>query len=518
MASEALSFGEFRLDLEQPQLTRNGAPVPLKRRTLDVLCVLAAARGEIVTKSALMARVWLDVVVTENNLQVHLSALRRALDEGRSGESFLVTVPGRGYRLLGVGAPGLAGADAATRRRPVVPDRPSIAVLPFTNMSGDPEQEYFADGIVEDIITELSRVRWLFVIARNSSFAYKGRSVDIKDAGAALGVRYVLEGSVRRSANRVRITGQLVDASTRAHLWADRFDGALDDIFDLQDQVTSRVVGAIAPKLQQAEIERAKRKPTDSLDAYDFFLRGTACVHRMSRETTSEALRLFARSSELDPEYASPYGAAAFCYVVRKLNGWPVDRADIAETGRLATLAAELGQDDAVALTFAGLALGYVAGDFERAIKLIDRARDLNPNFATAWYASGTVRAFRGGEPDLAIDHLTRAIRLSPFDPLMFGMVGMMAVAHFCAGRYAEAAEWAEKACLERPGILATLRGAVVNNALAGRRQETERALARLLELDPGMRIRDVRNHRSFGRAEDLARYEEGLRRAGLPE
>jgi len=492
--------------------------VPLKGRALDVLCVLAAARGEIVSKDALMSRVWPDVVVEENNLPVHISALRRALDAGKNGESFLVTVPSRGYRLIGLTAVRLNG-DAGSRQGPAVPDKPSIAVLPFLNMSGDPEQDYFADGIVEDIITALSRLRWLFVIARNSSFAYKGRNVDIKDVGAALGVRYVLEGSVRKAANRVRITGQLIDASSGAHLWADRFDGALDDIFDLQDQVTASVVGAIAPKLEQAEIERAKRKPTENLDSYDYFLRGIASTHRMSKESTSEALRLLAKSIERDPEFASPYGAAAFCYVVRKLNGWPVDPADVVETDRLASLAAEFGKEDAVALAFAGLALGYVAGDFDRAVALIDRARDLNPNFAIAWYASGTVRAFRGGEPDVAIDHLTRAIRLSPFDQLMFAMLGMMAFAHVCAGRYQEAAEWAEKACLERPNVLATLRGAAVSNALAGRQQEAERALARLLELDPGLRVRDVRNRTgSFGRPEDLAKYEEGLRKAGLPE
>ena len=278
MDGEALSFGDFRLDLGRRELTRNGAPVRLKGRALDVLCVLAAAGGEIVTKDALMARVWPNVVVEENNLQVQISALRRALDEGKNGESFLVTVPSRGYRLVGIAAPGGRCGPAPAGQGPAVPDKPSIAVLPFTNMSGDPEQDYFADGIVEDIITALSRMRWLFVIARNSSFTYKGRGVDIKQVGAELGVRYVLEGSVRKAANRVRITGQLIDASNGAHLWADRFDGALDDIFDLQDQVTARVVGAIAPKLEQAEIERAKRKPTGSLDAYDCFLRGIACL------------------------------------------------------------------------------------------------------------------------------------------------------------------------------------------------------------------------------------------------
>jgi TolB-like protein len=518
-AGEEVAFGDFRLDLERRTLTRDGATVLLKGRPLDVLCVLAEARGETVSKDTLLARVWPNTVVEENNLQVHISALRRVLDQG-SAQTHLVTVPGRGYRLIGM--TGRRRDDHTPRQGaavPAIPDKPSIAVLPFTNISGDPEQEYFADGMVEDIITALSRVRWLFVIARNSSFVYKGRTVDIKQVGAELGVRYVLEGSVRKAANRIRITGQLIDTSNGAHLWAERFDGALDDIFELQDQVTSRVVGAIAPKLQQAEIERAKRKPTESLDAYDCYLRGIACTHRPSQEATSEALQMFARAIELDPDFAAAYGGAALCYVLRKLNGWPLDRADMVETDRLATRAGEFGQDDATALTFAGLAVGYVVGDSDRALRLIDRARELNPNLATAWYASGTMRTFRGGEPDVAIEHLTRAMRLSPFDPFTFGMQGMMALAHVCAGRYDEAADWAEKSCQERPNVAALLRGATVANALAGRQHEAERALARLRVLDPELRVRDVRNRvGTFGRPEDLARYEEGLRRAGLPE
>ena len=271
-------------------------------------------------------------------------------------------------------------AEAARSR---LPDKPSIAVLPFQNMSGDPEQEYFADGIVEEIITALSRMRWLFVIARNSSFTYKGRAVDVKQVGRELGVRYVLEGSVRKAANRVRITGQLIDASTGAHLWADRFDGALEDIFDLQDQVTASVVGAIAPKLEQAEIERAKRKPTESLDAYDYYLRGMASFHQGTREANDEALPLFYRAIELDPDFASAYGMAAWCYAQRKMNGWVTDRAqEIAETARLARRAAELGKDDAVALCAGGFALAYVVGDLDDGGAMIDRALVLNPNLA----------------------------------------------------------------------------------------------------------------------------------------
>jgi adenylate cyclase len=241
----------------------------------------------------------------------------------------------------------LRGGAAALRPALVLPDRPSIAVLPFENMSGDAEQDYFADGMVEEIITALSRMRWLFVIARNSSFTYKGRAVDVKQVGRELGVRYVLEGSVRKAGSRVRITGQLIDTSTGAHLWAERFDGGMEDIFVLQDQVTASVVGAIGPKLEQAEIERAKRKPTASLDAYDYYLRGMACFHQWTREANSEALSHFHQAIELDPNFASAYGLAARCYATRKAGGWVTDRArDIAEAERLARRAVELGKDD----------------------------------------------------------------------------------------------------------------------------------------------------------------------------
>jgi TolB-like protein len=512
MGGDEIGFGRFRLNLGQRELLRAGAPVRLGARAMDILAVLASAKGEVVSKDELLTRVWPGLTVEENNLQVQISALRKVLGEDGGGPSHLVTVPGRGYRLVGF-------SDVAPS--PQLPDKPSIAVLPFQNMSDDPKQDYFADGIVEDIITALCHIRWIFVIARNSSFAYKGRSVDVKQVARELGVRYVLEGGVRKADRRVRITAQLIDAATGAHLWADHFDGDLEHIFDLQDQVTASVVGAISPKLEQAEIERTKHKPTESLDAYDYFLRGLASAHRMNRDATTEAQRLFARAIELDPDFASPHGGAAFCYVVRKMNGWMSNpaAADIAEAARLAWRAAELGKDDAVALSFGGLALGYVAGDLEGAVALIDRSLALNPNLATAWYASGTVRAFRGGEPDLAIEHLARAMRLSPLDPFLFTMQGVTAFAHFFAGRYDEASAWAEKAFWQRPNILATLRILAVSNAFAGRLEEAQKAVARALQLDPEMRISNLKGRiGTFRRPEDYAKYAEGLRMAGLPE
>src|SRR3954452_3165393 len=459
MSGEEVSFGRFRFDLGRRELSRDGIPVRLGSRALDVLCVLATARGNVITKDELLARVWPGQVVEENNLQVQVSALRKALDEEKSGQSYLVTVPGRGYRLIGVagGSPG-----------PALPDKPSIAVLPFQNMSDDPQQEYFADGIVEEIIAALCHMRWLFVIARDSSFAYKGRTADVKQVGRELGVRYVVEGGIRKAAQRVRITAQLIDASTGAHLWSDHFDGGLEDIFDLQDQVAASVVGAIAPKLEQAEIERAKRKPTESLDAYDYFLRGMASLHQWTKESNDEALRLFYKSIELDPGFASAYGMAAWSFVWRKVNGWMGGRqTEIDEAGRLARRAIDLGAEDAVALSGGGYALVFVAHDVDRGAAYIDRALALNPKLAWALHSSGWTKAFLG-EPDAAIKLLTHAMRLNPLDPLSFRAQGGIALAHFLAGRYDEAALWAEKALRERPNYPAAIRELAAANALAG--------------------------------------------------
>jgi len=361
-------------------------------------------------------------------------------------------------------------------------------------------------------------MRWLFVIARNSSFVYKGKAIDVKQVGRELGVRYVLEGSVRKAANRVRITGQLVDTTKGAHLWADRFDGGLDDIFDLQDQVTASVVGAIAPTLEKAEIERAKRKPTESLDAYDYYLRGMANVHLWTKEANSEALRLFYKAIELDPDFASAYGMAAWCYAWRKWNGWMVDRKqEIAETRRLAQRAAELGKDDAVALCRGGFALGHVVGDLEGGAVLINRALVLNPNLATAWLLSGWIRAFLG-EPEVAIEHLTRAMRLSPLDPLTFLAQGGIAWAHFFAARYDEVSSWAEKALREQPNYVQGMRMSAAGHALAGRLEEAQKAMACMRQFDPELRVSNLKDVIGFFGTDDFARYAEALRKAGLPE
>ena len=387
-------------------------------------------------------------------------------------------------------------------------------------MSGDPEQEYFADGMVEDIITALSRFRQLFVIARNSSFTYKGKAVDVKQVGRELGVRYILEGSVRKGGDRLRITGQLVDAITGAHLWADRFDGTVANIFELQDEVTERVIGAVAPAVDQAEITRAKKKPTDSLELYDCFLRGRECLFRFTAEGYSEALRLLYRAIDLDPEFASAYGAAAHCFSIRKGQGWAggLSPQETVEATRLARQAVTIGRDDALALTWGGYALAYIAHELDAAVASIDRALLLNANLSNAWLNSGWIRIWSGA-PEVALEHIARALRMSPLDPALVSMKTATAHAHYFLGHHLEASAWAEQALAEQPRMHAALRIAAASYALCERTTEAQQLKGRILEIDPRFRVSTLREMLGpYRRPEFLEKYAEGLRLAGLPE
>jgi TolB-like protein/Tfp pilus assembly protein PilF len=403
-----------------------------------------------------------------------------------------------------------------------LPDKPSIAVLPFETMSGDPEQDYFADGIVEEIITALSRIHWLFVIARNSSFTYKGRVVDVKQVGRELGVRYVLEGSVRKAVDRVRIASQLIDAATGAHIWADHFDGALSDIFDLQDQITARVVGAIEPNLRRAEIERARRKPTASVDAYDLFLRALALNNTRKEEDNKEALRLLHHAIEIDRRYAAAYGLASYCYLRQKSQGF-ASRADpvvAAEGMRMARLAAEYGQDDSEALWMAGVTMSMLAGEVEDGLALIDRSLALNPNSANALMASGLVRALIG-ETDSAISPLQRSRQLSPLDPIAYGTSLGFAWVHFMAGRYEEASAACDRTLHEAPTYFPpALHVKIACCGLLGQPEEGRKWVERLLAVDPEARVSSLREwFRLFiKKAAGLEAVLDGMRRAGMPE
>jgi adenylate cyclase len=364
-----------------------------------------------------------------------------------------------------------------------LPEKPSIAVLPFQNMSGDPEQEYFADGMVEEIITALSRIRWLFVIARNSSFAYRDQAVDVKRVGRELGVRYVLEGSVRKGGKRVRITAQLIEAETGAHLWADRFDGSLEDVFDLQDKVASSVAGVIEPALQAAEAARSAGRPTEDLSAYDFYLRAQAMMWSSSRQLP-ETLRLLEQAIGRDPRYGPALAWAAICCLrLVQDNRSENPEADRQKGADLARRALELSRDDPVVLANAALALAGFGEDIGGMMALADRALALNPNYARGWHISGNLRVW-AGEPDIAIEHLEVSLRLSPRARSGNGMV-MLGVAYFEAQRFAEAVPHLVLASEEDAGYAIPLRYLAACYAHMGMLDEAREVIARLAKITP---------------------------------
>jgi TolB-like protein len=436
-SSEIFLFGHFRLDRAGGGLFRRYAdgdfvPIATGSRALEILTVLVERRGDIVSKEEIMGTGWPRRVVAEGNLFVQIAALRRILDGAQPGQSCIQTVIGRGYRFVApvtrvepaslpisssISADRGGGPEAEDQRGISLaaafptPDKPSIAVLPFANLSADPEQEYFADGMVEEIITALSRIRWLFVLARNSSFTYKGQAIDVKRVGRELGVRYVLEGSVRKAANRVRIAGQLIEAETGAHLWADRFDGSLEDVFDLQDKVASSVAGVIEPALQAAETARSASRRTSELSAYDLHLRAYAMYHT---HRMRQALALVEEALARDPNYGPALGLAAQCCQHLATGFTAPDRDAIRPKGiEFGRRAIEVAGDDPGVLADAAMALAVLGEDIDAMIALVDHALAFNPSFARGWYISGFLRLW-AGQTDLAIEHGEIASRLSP--------------------------------------------------------------------------------------------------------
>lgn len=560
-----LVFGDCALDVDRRELSRAARVVATTPQVFDLLVYLAENRQRVVTRDDLLDAVWRGRIVSESTLASHINAARKAVGDNGQLQQVIRTVPRKGFRFVadvrnvglrdadegaaaeaarsGEGAAhavaartdaappaappatastaapaGAAGTAPLPSAAPSLPNRPSIAVLPFVNLSGQPDQDYLADGVVEDIIAALSRHRWLFVVSRNSSFTYRANAVDVKQVGRELGVRYVLEGSFRRAGDRVRITGQLVDAATCTHHWAGRFEGVLGDIFALYDQITESVVGSLAPQLEQVEIERATHTPTGSLDAYDYYLRGMAQLHRGTRASMGLALPLFHQAIAADAEFSSAYAMAAWCHCWRKVNDWMTDAAsECAEGVRLARRAIELGRGDAVALTRGGHALAHLAGDMAGGIALIDRALVLNPNLASAWFLGAFLRVWHGETED-AIASFTRAMRLSPLDPEMYRMQAGIGIAHLFAGRYGEAASWAEKGLRELPGFMLAVAVIAASRALLGQQAEAAAAMAQLRQASPDLRISTLKRWLPIHRPDDLAVFQDGLRRAGLPD
>jgi len=510
-------FEDYALDIERRELVRGTGAVPVEPQVFDLLHYLIRNRERVVSRDDLVASVWRGRTVSESALSTRLNAARSALADNGHEQRLIKTLARRGVRFVGAvrEEPGIA--DAGPMQLPAGgSDKPSIAVLPFENLGGDPEQDYFADGIVEEITTALSRNRAFFVIARNSSFTYKGRPVNSRQVGRELGVRYLLEGSVRESAGRVRVTGQLIEADSGRHLWADRFDADLSSVFELQDQIVTRVVGAIAPQLEKAEMDRARKNATGDLAAYDLYLRGLASWNRWTKQDNAKALQLFYAAMERDREFSTPYGLAASCYLFAKANGW-ASSFDEKEIARLAEQAADVGADDPVALCWAGHVHAFFFKDVDRALLLVDRALELDVNLAVAWQRSGWVRGY-AGDSEGAIESLNRAIRLNPLDPRVFLTQSAMAFAHFVAGRDNEAAHWAAMALRIKPNWLPALRVAIAANAMGGRGDEAGRALKSYVGIDPEVSIAKICDYYPLRREADRRRLIVALRKAGLPE
>jgi TolB-like protein len=485
-------FGPYRLDTKAEILFRGTEPVAVGQRAVALLRVLIERPGTPIAKDALIEGVWPGVTVEESNLTAQIAALRRVFAEGaEDGARWIETLSRRGYRYIGppvsIEDDGAATASTAAVVAPAQSEKPSIAVLPFDNVSGDVDQEYFADGMAEDIITALSRFRWFLVIARNSSFIYKGRKVDVRHVGRELGVRYVLEGSVRKSGKRLRISAQLVEVATGTHLWANKYDGALEDVFDLQDQIAEGVVGAIEPSIRRAEIERARRKRPENLDAYDLYLRALPMAWAFSPEETSKAIPLLDRALLIDPGYAAAHGLAAFCH----LRGFAwgnlrdVEKATGVQHARI-VLASDT--DDATALAFSALGVGFMDRDADAARSAIEKALTLNPNSAQAFGLGAAVYSVIG-DFDRVVKYAQRSIQLSPFDPLHFVTLNALSRAHFLSSRYEEAIEAAQRALQVNPRFAPAYVWLIGSLVHLKRMTQAVDMNGRLLGIDPNFRF-----------------------------
>jgi TolB-like protein len=513
-------LGPFRLDKMGEILFRGAEPVSLGQRAVALLRVLVERAGAPVSKNALIEAAWPGLAVEEGNLTVQIAALRRVFEEVPGGESWIETLPRRGYRYVGpVMAIEDKGLAAATMMRPAsqlaLPNKSSIAVLPFDNMSSVPEQDYFCDGMVEDIITGLSRIRWLFVIARNSSFIYQGRSVDIKQIGRELGVRYVLQGSVRKATNRVRITAQLVEADSGAHLWAERYDRPLDDIFAVQDEITMCVVGAIEPSLRRVEIERVKRQRPNNLNAYDLVLRSLPFVFTRLPTDAARAISLLEDALKLEPNYGAAHAFLSWCIHARfRRGGLHLD--DRIAALHHAHAAIVHGNDDATALAAAAFVIVMDEHDTATALKLFERALELSNSNVFALSCSALTLGFLG-KTELAIERAQQALRLSPFDSWNHFPHAALAISYFHTKRYEDAVDAAQSGVNSNPGFSA-VRAFLTAALVRLERMDDAKAAAReILECEPSWTIRRAKD--IFGVVPAVfGPFAQAWREVGLPD
>jgi TolB-like protein/tetratricopeptide (TPR) repeat protein len=504
MVAAVSTFGPFAFDREQMKLTRDGRVFTLGGRGTALLAALADAKGGVVSKDALMQAAWPGLVVEEANLTVQIGALRRALGTGPDEQEWIVTVPRVGYRLLTL--------QAATDRGP-----PAVAVLPFENLSSDPEQSFLADGLVEEIITALSRFRTFAVVARNSTFAYKGRAVDVRDVARDLGVRYVLQGSVRRSGDKVRVAAQLIEGTSGAHLWAEKFEGAAADIFEFEDEITRSVIGLVEPRIRQAEIDRARRKRPESLDAWDLYVQALPLVYSAHVPGYTHAIELLDRAMTLDPGYAPALALASWAHERRKTYGGtaPVGVDDVAVSLTLAQRALDADPADPMALALLGWERILFRGDYA-GLAMCTRAVELNPNNRAILDLAAVAHLY-AGDPDQVIACSMRALQLSPGASDAFACICHIAEAHFAAGRFEEAAKWAHRSIdLEKDFVFSHF-FLSLSLALVGEIKEARDEMKIVLALRPDFTIAGWQADPM--RSPELRRLlVEGGRLAGMPE
>jgi TolB-like protein len=519
-------FEEFALDTERRELHRGQDVVAIAPQVFDLLDYLICNRERVVSKDDLISAIWNGRIVSDAALTTRLNIVRSVIGDTGHQQRLIKTLPRKGFRFVGpvremLQPPGGAVADdpdEPSKAALALPDKPSIAVLPFQNMSGDPEQEYFADGMAEDILTGLSRHRWLFVIARNSSFTYKGRAVDVRQVGRELGVRYVLEGSVRRAGSRVRFTAQLVDTATGNHVWGEKYDGQAEDLFDLQDRITEAVVGILEPTIQLAEIERTRRKRPENLGAYDYYLRALALTDTFTHDSIQAMRNNCLQAIALDPTFAPAYALAARTYIQTHTQGWTVDEPrERAEVLDLVERGLRADRLDPLMLGTAGHCFAWFAHDLAKGIAYIDEALSVNPNHAHAYLQSGVVRV-RAGDTEVAIRHLNHARRLSPRDSRGYAIFQTLALAHYLGGNLEMACDWANRAVQHNPNYLPGWVVLASSAASMGRDAEAKVAAQTLLKLDPQLSVSRLVRRYPVAIRDKFETYYQGLRRAGVPD
>jgi TolB-like protein/Flp pilus assembly protein TadD len=526
--ADAFQIAGWTIHPTTNRMSSGSETVRLEPKVMQVLAYLAQRSGQTVTRDELARVVWAGTVVGDDAVTNAIIKLRKAFDDDSRSSKVIETIPKRGYRLLAKVERLRGGENRAPEETPVIDTTangtqpqaapPTIAVLPFRNLSDDSEQEYFSDGITEDITTALSNTGWFFVTARHSAFAYKGTAIDVRQVGKELGVQYVLEGSVRKGGDKIRVTAQLIETATGKHIWANRYDGMLRDIFDLQDQITETIVATLEPEFHRAEAERVAQKRPDSMEAYDYLLRGVAYMNKLTPEDTKMALQYFYKAIEKDPNYGRAYAYVFWCYRREvESRGMVLSKQEQAEVIRLMEAGLKADKTDPIVVWQAGSMKVYFQHDFEGALALIERSLSIDPNSTRALIASSMTHSFMGNT-DTAIKHAERAIRISPRSPAHWMAYTCLAQSHLQELRYEEAAKAAKKAIQLNPNLIPAYLILAASCAHLGQLDEAQVAIQEALKLNPKLTVARFPELFPISKLKNLDAYLTGLRKAGLPD